>query len=99
MKTVFDTSQQYTPSTIVMKLAEKVGGKPIAESIRSDGTVVVVFEDGRKIVFDKDAITRTLTEQKISTPETAMGDPKPEGEGTVSEKPRRRKQKGQDGQI
>ncbi len=72
VKTVLDTSKVYRPSMIVAKLAEKVHGNPIAETIRIDGTVVIVFEDGRKLTFDKDAITRTLTETAEATPESAM---------------------------
>jgi hypothetical protein len=85
---------EYKPSMIVAKLAGKLHATPIAEAIRIDGTVVIVFEDGRKLTFDKDAITRTLTEPEISTPETAMQDPALEDVGTTSEQPRRRKQKG-----
>ena len=60
---------EFRPSTIVAKLAEKLHGKPIAENIRSDGTVVIVFEDGRKLTFDRDAITRTLTEPLSMDPD------------------------------
>lgn len=56
----------YKPSSIVAKLAEKMRAVPVAESIKLDGTVVIIFEDGRKIIFDKDAITRTLTEPAIA---------------------------------
>jgi hypothetical protein len=61
---------EYRPSSIVAKLAGKLHSKPVAEFIRLDGTVVIVFEDGRKLTFDKDAITRTLTEPEVITPET-----------------------------
>ena len=64
---------EYKPSTIVVKLAEKLGRKPIAEAIRLDGTVVIVFENGQKMIFDKDAITRTLTEPALATPEIGQG--------------------------
>jgi hypothetical protein len=85
---------EYKPSMIVAKLAEKLRGKPIAEAIRIDGTVVIVFEDGRKLTFDKDAITRTLTEPEIITPEFKEYDPPLEDAGLVSEMPSRRKKKG-----
>jgi hypothetical protein len=63
----------YRPSTIVVKLAEKLHANPIAERIYPDGLVVIVFEDGRKLSFDRDDITRTLTEPELFTPETASG--------------------------
>ena len=52
----------YKPSSIVASLCKKLNAVPVAEAIRLDGTVVIVVEDGRKLVFDKDGITRTLTE-------------------------------------
>ena len=52
----------YKPSSIVVSLCKKLHAIPIAESIRLDGTVVIVVADGRKLTFFKDDITRTLTE-------------------------------------
>ena len=52
----------YKPSSIVVSLCKKLNTVPVAEAIRPDGTVVIVVADGRKLVFNKDDITRTLTE-------------------------------------
>jgi hypothetical protein len=84
----------YRPSQIVAKLAEKVGGIPIAEAIRLDGTVVIIFQDGRKLTFAKDDITRTLTESSAANAD-ASGSQKTasldalEGEGGEAIAPRK----------
>lgn len=83
----------YKPSTIAMKLCEKLHETPIKDRIELDGTVVIIFADGRKRKFDRDEITRTLTEPEISTPETAMVHSL-EGAGQTSKQPAKRKQKG-----
>ena len=91
-------ADQYKPSTIVVKLAEKLHLHPIAEHIYPDGHIVIVFEEGAKMSFDKDAITRTLTEPAEATPETAMPS-KLEDEGGEAPAPRIRKSKGSHGQT
>ena len=88
----------YKPSTIVAKLAAKLNLTPIAESIHPDGTVVFVAQEGGKFTFDKDDITRTLTEPAEATPETAMPS-KLEDEGGEAPAPRIRKSKGSHGQT
>ena len=52
----------YRPSSIVVSLCRKLNAIPVAETLRPDGTVVIVVADGRKLTFLKDDITRTLTE-------------------------------------
>jgi len=39
-------------TAVVMALADQVGGVPIAHALRPDGCIVIVFEDGRKLVFE-----------------------------------------------
>jgi hypothetical protein len=48
-----------------MSLCKKLQMIPIAEAIRIDGTVVIIFADGRKMIFNKDDITRILTEPEV----------------------------------
>ncbi len=57
----------YKPSSIVVSLCKKLRAIPIAESdrLKTDGVLVIVVEDGRKLTFSKDDITRTLTEPEI----------------------------------
>jgi hypothetical protein len=90
----------YKPSTIVMKLCEKLHETPIKERIELDGTVVIIFADGRKRIFGKDDITRTLTEPAIANPETPgledAGQALPMvGRSPTTKQPVKRKQKGQ----
>ena len=54
-------TDQYIPSALVAKLAAALMGKAIAEHVYSDGHIVIVFEDGRKLTLDKDDIARTLS--------------------------------------
>ena len=66
----------YRPSSIVVSLCKKLRAIPIAESnrLKTDGVLVIVVADGRKLSFTKDDITRTLTEPDPATPETASID-------------------------
>ena len=36
----------------IQALAEKAGGNPIAWNGKADGSIVIVFEDGRKLTFE-----------------------------------------------
>jgi len=85
----------YKPSSIVAKLAEKMRAVPIAESIKLDGTVVIIFEDGRKIIFDRDDITRTLTEPALPTSAAREAETRLEDEDARHVRPRTRKVKGE----
>ena len=66
----------YRPSSIVVSLCKKLGAIPIAESdrLKTDGVLVIVVADGRKLKFTKDDITRTLTEPDPTTPKQAIVD-------------------------
>jgi hypothetical protein len=70
---------------------------PVAEVIRLDGTVVIVVEDGRKLTFFKDDITRTLSMPDSFPLEamTADGDMVLESKPEKVRKPRGRKEKEQ----
>jgi hypothetical protein len=67
---------EYKPSSIVVSLCKKLNAIPIAESdrLKTDGVLVIVVADGRKLTFSKDDITRTLTEPDPVSPETASVD-------------------------
>ena len=75
---------EYRPSSIVVSLCKKLRAIPIAENdrLKTDGVLVIVVEDGRKLTFTKDDITRTLTEPAVEEPTAA-----PEGDLQAESKP------------
>ena len=81
----------YRPSQIVVSLCKKLHAIPIAESdrLKTDGVLVIVVEDGRKLKFTKDDITRTLTEAEPAAPEM----PSLEGEMQAESKPTKSRKK------
>ena len=64
----------YRPSSIVVSLCKKLHALPIAESdrLKTDGVLVIVVADGRKLTFTKDDIARTLTEPAVENPTAAL---------------------------
>ena len=66
----------YKPSSLVVSLCKKLRAIPIAESdrLKTDGVLVIVVEDGRKLTFTKDDITRTLTEPAVEEPAALEGE-------------------------
>ena len=86
----------YRPSSIVVSLCKKLHALPIAENdrLKTDGVLVIVVADGRKLSFTKDDITRTLTEPDPATPETASIDALDGAAPAVIKKAGGRKKKG-----
>ena len=55
----------------VQALAEKAGGNPIAWNGKADGSIVIVFEDGRKLTFEPEP----MQARKSDPAETAEIEP------------------------
>jgi hypothetical protein len=66
----------YKPSNIVSSLCKKLNAIPLAESdrLKTEGVLVIVVADGRKLKFTNDDITRTLTEPDPAAPKSAVVD-------------------------